>query len=200
MSRAVSLVIAMTTLLLCSTAAAETLYVTDQLYLGLYASKEASGRPLSTVVSGTPLNVLERGARVAKVRTPDGSVGWVKTAYLVADKPARLIVSQLQAQTDTAKKQLAAARKRERAAEARATELQQKTATATRLTSRQSADLQQLREQNQDYRQQAAAYATSVSLPWYLLTSVLALAAGFAAALLWVDRRIRKRHGGFRIY
>ncbi|HEC19360.1 MAG TPA: hypothetical protein ENI97_08450 [Gammaproteobacteria bacterium] len=39
-----------------------------------------------------------------------------------------------------------------------------------------------------------------VGLEWLLVLSVLALFAGIIIGITWLDRRIRQRHGGFRIY
>src|SRR5262245_60495077 len=82
-------------------ASAETAYVTDSLRLGLYAEPDASGSPAQNLVSGTALEVLERTQGYARVRTPAGSEGWVKAAYLVDEKPAQLRVAELEAELAT---------------------------------------------------------------------------------------------------
>ncbi|MDT8383432.1 MAG: TIGR04211 family SH3 domain-containing protein [Gammaproteobacteria bacterium] len=40
----------------------------------------------------------------------------------------------------------------------------------------------------------------SVAIEWFLGGLFSALLIGFVAGLLWLDRRLRRRHGGFRIY
>ena len=70
-------------------ASAETLYVTDSLRLALYESEDLSDKPLANLVSGTPVQLLERSTSLARVRTAAGEEGWVKASYLVPDKPAR---------------------------------------------------------------------------------------------------------------
>ena len=44
---------------------------------------DTSERPFENLVSGTALEVLERTSNYARVRTPDGQEGWVKSDYLV---------------------------------------------------------------------------------------------------------------------
>ena len=70
-------------------ASAETLYVTDSLRLALYASEEMNDKPLANLTSGAAVQLLERDASLARVRTAAGEEGWVKATYLVPEKPAR---------------------------------------------------------------------------------------------------------------
>src|SRR5262245_65020394 len=94
--------VAIAILLGCATsAAAETAWVTDSLRLGLYAEPDASGSPSQNLQSGAALEVLERTQGYARVRTAAGSEGWVKSAYLVDEKPAQLRVAELEAELAT---------------------------------------------------------------------------------------------------
>lgn len=76
---------------------AETVYVTDQLRLGLYAGEGATGQRLKLLSSGDQLEVVERQSHFARVTTQDGVTGWVKAAFLVDEKPAALIVAETEA-------------------------------------------------------------------------------------------------------
>jgi SH3 domain protein len=40
----------------------------------------------------------------------------------------------------------------------------------------------------------------NVSINWFLISLLAALIAGFVVGIIWLDKRIRQRHGGFRIY
>ena len=84
-------------LLLAAPVMAETVYVTDQLRLGLFAGEQASGQRLRMLASGDALEVVERRGNFARVTTADGVTGWVKAAFLVKDKPAALIVAETEA-------------------------------------------------------------------------------------------------------
>ena len=56
-------------------ASAETAYVTGNLRLGLHAASDTSDRPFESLLSGTPMEVLERRTNYARVRLADGSLG-----------------------------------------------------------------------------------------------------------------------------
>ena len=75
-------------------AVAETAYVTDNLRLGLHAAEDTSDRAFRFLESGQPMEILVRDRNYANVRLPDGTEGWVKSAYLVDEKPAKLIVAE----------------------------------------------------------------------------------------------------------
>ena len=97
-------------LLLPLIAAAETAYVTDNLRLGLHQAEDTSDRAFRYLDSGQPMEILIRGGSYANVRLPDGTEGWVKSAYLVDEKPAKLIVAETIAERDTLVTELEQAR------------------------------------------------------------------------------------------
>jgi SH3 domain protein len=90
------ILIFMALLPMIATAAEKTVYVTDELRLGLYDGEQTTGRPFQTLLSGAKLDVLERALMTVRVRTEDGVEGWVKTAYLVDTEPARRRVAALE--------------------------------------------------------------------------------------------------------
>jgi SH3 domain protein len=180
--------------------AQETRYVTDILQLGLYASQDASGSPIRTLVSGTEVTILERIPNFARVRTADGEEGWVKSAFLVAEKPAKLRVAETQARAAELEQQLeetiaardaALADARQAAADA---ELEVGAAGAS------SARLARLQEENEAYEARIEQYRGALPWPWVAGALFVALAAGFMAGYWWLDASIRRRHGGFRVY
>ena len=79
-------------LLLPVFAAAETAYVTDTLRLGLHQAADTSDRAFRSLESGQEFEVLSRSRLYAHIQLPDGTQGYVKAAYVVSEKPARLIV------------------------------------------------------------------------------------------------------------
>lgn len=187
--------------LLCVSAGAqETRYVTDILQLGLFANQDGSGQATRNLVSGTEVAVLERIPNFARVRTPDGDEGWVKSAFLVVDKPAQLIVAETEARIGELEAELAARTEELNEAASgygdRLAEADRKIAEAASL----QAELVQLREQNQAYAEQIDLYRGSVPWPWAVGAAILALGAGLVGGYWWLDNRIRRRHGGFRVY
>ena len=181
-------------------AVAETAYVTDNLRLGLHQSENTSDRAFRMLDSGQALEILYRDGNYANVQLPDGMQGFVKAAYLVSDKPARLIVAETIAERDALRDELNATKEAlaEPAAAIAALE-SQRDELSTSLANAQSqvADLQ---EQNESLSGLQERYKGSLPLSWVAVALAVVLVAGFLLGNWWVDHRIRKRHGGIRIY
>ena len=183
-----------------SIARADTMYVTDLLRLGIHQAPDTSDRPFRTLVSGTRVEVLERATNYALVRLDDGREGWVKSAYLVSDKPARLVVEEIEAEYGGFQGQLDAARDAQRAAEDKAAELAAEMSSAENNSATARATLQRLQEENETFKDRLASYRGSMPLTWVGLAVVVSLVGGFLSGLWWLDYLSRRRHGGFRIY
>jgi SH3-like domain-containing protein len=184
-------------LLLCALAApaarAETLYVVEQLVVNVNSAPDASAERIATVKSGEGVEALERVRDQVHVKLAGGKDGWIRASYLSADEPlrprlaertaevARLRedVSRLQAQLDAAAGGGAAAAAP--AAPAVATE-----------------------DSASPPPQALFAGATEEHprrvWPWALGAALLALCVGFALGALVLDRHIRRKYGGLRIY
>ncbi len=179
--------------------AAETVYVTDMLYLGLREAPEESSRQLATLTSGTRLEVLDRRKHYAQVRTPDGQVGWAKSAYLVTETPPRLILEKLRAQNGSLEQRLGASQQALEKAKKDLAKAREELAALQQGAESDRAALSRLREKNEASRQRAAANGLSVPASWALGAAAGCLAVGLMGGRAWLDRTIRKRHGGFRI-
>jgi hypothetical protein len=83
-----AIAIVITVLLPAVSHAQRTLYVTDQIDLGLFASERLDGEPVAELASGTALLVLEQTEGAVHVQAPDGQEGWVSPERLVEAKPA----------------------------------------------------------------------------------------------------------------
>ena len=76
-------------LLIPMTGMAATKYVSDQLVITLRTGQGNQFQIIKTLPSGTLLTVLEETQTgYTKVRTSDGTEGWVRTQYLSDDPPA----------------------------------------------------------------------------------------------------------------
>jgi len=181
-------------------AAAETVYVTDILRLGLHQAADTSDRPFENLVSGAELEVLERTPNFTRVRTVDGQEGWVKSAYLVEEKPAQLRVAELEAELTVMRKESADARNARLNAEDEASRLGKQMAASTDSTEAIQDTIARLKQDNESYEARLENYRGSLPLTWVAAALVVALIAGFVAGLWWLDALIRRRHGGFRIY
>ena len=187
-------------LLLPILAAADTAYVTDNLRLGLHAAEDTSDRAFRFLDSGQEMEILVRDRNYANVRLPDGTEGWVKAAYLVEEKPAKLVVAETIAERDALAAELAQAR--ESFAEPAQTidRLRGESEDLTARLEAAQAEASDLREEVAAIQGLKEQYRGAVPLKWVGGVIVVCFVLGFLAALWWSDRQNRKRHGGIRVY
>jgi hypothetical protein len=189
-------------LLLCALAApaarAETLYVVEQLVVNVNSAPDASGERIATVKSGEGVEALERVRDQVHVKLAGGKDGWIRASYLSADEPlrprlaertaevARLRedVSRLQAQLDAARSPVGAAPGGGAAASAPAAVATEDSASPPPRALFAGATEEHPRR----------------VWPWALGAALLALCVGFALGALVLDRHIRRKYGGLRIY
>jgi len=79
---------------------AATAYVSDELVLGVYAEQNNQGERLSTLHSGANVETLQVNGDYTQVRLNDGTIGWVKSAYLTTQEPATVRVKKLEDELD----------------------------------------------------------------------------------------------------
>lgn len=186
-------------LMACPAAWAETLYVTDILRLGLHRASDTSDSPFRILASGDALEILERSTYYARVRTDDGTEGWVKASYLTDEKPAQARLAELTAARDRLQAEVAALT----ADLARTDEaLAQVGAERDRLAQRADtaeAEALALRDDNAALSGEVEANRYSVRAHWVALAALVMLGGGFAGGWWYADAKQRARHGGFRI-
>ena len=186
--------------LVAANASAETAYVTDLLRLGLHAAQDTSDQPFQTLVSGTELEVLQRVPNFARVRTQEGREGWVKSAYLVDEKPARLIVSETEAELDRVRAEAVRADNARSAAEAEMAALLSDTESKVGKVISMESSIERLSAENEVYAARLETYRGAVPLSWAAAAFGVALVGGFCLGLWALDTYVRRRHGGFRVY
>jgi len=179
---------------------AETAYVTDILRLGLHRAEDTNDQPFRNLVSGTELEILERTPNFARVRTVDGEIGWVKSAYLVLDKPAQARVAETEAALAALQAQVDRSNAARQAAERELAQLSQQVDATAASSDAIESTLTRLKEENESYEGRLDLYRGSVPIVWVLGAIVVALIGGFVAGLAWIDYASRRRHGGFRVY
>lgn len=181
-------------------ASAETAYITDNLRLGLHQAADTSDRAFQTLESGQELEIISRDRNYANVRLPDGAEGYVKAAYLVFDKPAKLIVSQTQVANDALRGELEEIKAAFAAPAATIDLLEQQLAESKTAANEAAALATSLSSELENYRQRQDQYKYSLPLTWVGGAMFVCLLVGFLAGLWWIDNRSRARHGGIRIY
>lgn len=181
-------------------AAAQTAYVTDVLTLGLHEAEDTSDRPFRTLISGTELQILRRVPNYAFVETPDGAQGWVRSAFLVDDKPARLRVAEVEAALEIMREELESAQQAQLAAEQETARIRLNMQAGDDSTDAVLDTIERLEARTRNYEQRIETYRGSLPRTWVLAALVVTLIAGFLAGMWCLDALIRRRHGGFRTY
>lgn len=181
-------------------AAAQTVYVTDNLRLGLYEAADTSGRPFRMLESGQEMAILTRDRNYANVRLPDATEGWVKNAYLVEEKPAKLIVAEITAERDALIADLDATRQSFAAPAATIDALRAEVAEAETQINDARSRIDELEAENAGFQGLKEQYRGSLPLSWVAAAILVCLIAGILLGMWWADRQSRMRHGGIRIY
>ena len=180
--------------------AQDTMFVTDIVQLGLHRAEDTSDTPYRNLVSGTEVTVLERVPNYARIRTPDGDEGWVRSFYLIDDKPARTRVAELEAATESLEEQLSVAVAERDAAAEDASEFVEEAALELAAVDASRETMARLQQENQEYQARFELYRGALPWPWVVAALVVALGAGFFLGYWWLDASIRRRYGGFRVY
>jgi len=186
--------------LLPMVAAAETAYITDNLRLGLHQAPDTSDRAFRMLDSGQALEIISRDRNYANVRLPDGAQGYVKAAYLVADKPAKLIVAETISERDALLVELEETKRSFAAPAATIKGLKDQAAELESKLDSAETQIADLKDENASIQGMKERYKGSLPLTWVAGATAVCLIGGFLLGLWWVDHRSRKRHGGIRIY
>ncbi len=187
-------------ILLPLVAGAETAYVTDNLRLGLHQSADTSDRAFRTLESGQELEILSRDRNYASVTLPDGTKGNVKVAYLVFDKPAKLIVAETQAALDALQSELKSTKAAFAAPAATIASLETRLVASEATVESSTARVSELSAAVDGFQKRHEQYKFSLPFKWVGGAMFVCLLAGFLGGLWWIDHSSRKRHGGIRIY
>ena len=181
-------------------AAAETAYITDNLRLGLHQAEDTSDRAFRMLESGQQLEIISRDRNYANVQLPDGARGYVKAAYLVDDKPAKLIVAETAAERDALAAELEELKRSFAGPAATIQALKDESAELSQKLTGADSEVEALRAENASIQGLKQRYKGSLPLSWVGAAIGVCLIGGFLIGLWWVDYSSRRRHGGVRIY
>ena len=192
--------------LLAGRVTAATAYVSDELVLGVYAGENGQGQRLATLHSGAKLETLGVNGEFTQVRLNDGTIGWVKSAYLTTREPATVRVKQLEEELDSRRATTpalaeAAARSEVEQLKRALTAKQSELDDARRaLASPAAASGRATAGGAAPGGAMASVSATSAQLWIWGLSIPLALACGFWLGYAALARRIKHKFGGLKVY
>ncbi|MCJ7557660.1 MAG: TIGR04211 family SH3 domain-containing protein [Gammaproteobacteria bacterium] len=179
---------------------AETVYVTDELTLRLQAEPTDASAVVATLRSGDRLELLDKAGFFALVKTADGKQGWAKAGYLIAERPARARLQEMETELQALRAVAEPAQTELAKAQEQAVDLTQKLQASQRELSERGATIEQLEWDIAEYKQQLGIGDWKISWRWAAAAVLFAMLAGLALGMWWFDYRSRNRHGGFRIH
>ena len=92
--------------LLAPAAGAASVYITDQLNVGLHEDKTLDSPIVVVLPSGTQLQLVKKEDNLSFVNSKDGVSGWIDNSYLMTDPPPTAQLKTLAARNSALEKQL----------------------------------------------------------------------------------------------
>jgi len=87
---------------------ADTRYVSDRLVISVRDGQDQNAAVLGYLETAAPVEILEEKGDFLKIRTEDGIEGWVRTQYIVSEKPKALIIDDLKNEIEALHKEIKA--------------------------------------------------------------------------------------------
>jgi hypothetical protein len=199
------------------------IYVIEQLVVSVASAPGPDGERIGQVKSGDKLDLIERQGEEAHVRLPGGKEGWIKASYLSTEEPLQHRLTERTAEVEKLKQdgerlkqdvgrlesQLAASRVAHNVVPAPlstsgATPAGTPKAANARTETIPPAVADALSGGSTPMRETVFLRSPERTgqTPWPLVlgTSFVMLLAGFVLGWKTLDRRIRQKYGGLRIY
>lgn len=169
--------------------AADVLYVVEQVVVSLNSTADGSGERVASLKSGDRVELLERAGESVHVRLPDGREGWLRAIYVSGDEPMRPRLQRSDSEVARLK------------AEVSRLEAQASAAASLSATAPAAAATAPAATTTEEPRGLFGAEPGPRRVwPWALTSALVALLLGFAIGWRMLDRSIRKKYGGLKIY
>jgi hypothetical protein len=195
-------------LLVALAAQGQTLYVTDKLQAVVYAQPSLEGNQVRILESGDAVELVSREGDSARIRLDDGSEGWIASSYLVVDIPATRQLPALTAENERLRASVRtdpAASNELKTLKDRNAQLQAELAAAQRdLDAAQAKPAAPAAARPDDEIPVDTVRPASRSRLFSILALVVGAAAALALGFWWgystLERRVRRKYGGLKVY
>jgi hypothetical protein len=181
---------------------AETLYVIEQLMVNVNSAPDATGERVTTIKSGDAVEVLDRQGDQVHVHLGNGTEGWVRKSYLSEQEPLQHRLTERNAEVEKLKQEVARLESAVAAAKGASTATPPATASPAAAPAARAEDNAVAPEPGHE----PPYFMTPPDAPahpvwhWALGSFVVALGLGYVLGWYMLDRRIRRKYGGLRIY
>ncbi len=171
-------------------AGADALYVIEQLVVSVNSAPDGGGERVAALKSGDRVELIERTGDAVHVRLANGRDGWLRSSYLSADEPLRPRLQRSEAEVSALKADVSRLEAQLKAASGVHAAPPPPPAAPEEAAAAAPAPL---------FNAAAETPAPHV-WAWAVLSTVLALGVGFALGWRMLDRSIRRKYGGLKIY
>lgn len=168
--------------------AAEYVYISDNLRVGVRKEPVSGIPPISVVFTGMRLEVHDRADGYVKITTDKGVSGWIKDIYVTEKAPAIIQLNEFRVKYDKLKKEIAEGNKTNEILEKANLALNEK--------------LDQLKAERREWSRERASLIASQykKSSWFWIIEVIVLiVVSFGAGILWYKTHVMKRLGGLRV-
>lgn len=167
--------------------AAEFVYISDSLRVGVRSEPVNSVPPIGVVLTGMKLEVLESQDGYLKIKTDKNLTGWIKDIYVTKTPPAMIQLNKLKSKYDKLKSEVSKG--------GETTDILEKANVAL------NEQIDELKQQRREWQRERAGMLASQhsdsSVFWYIIIVVL-MGISFGAGILWHRNLVMKRLGGLR--
>ncbi len=171
-----------------SATAAEYVYISDNLRVGVRTEPASAIPPISVVFTGMRLKVHEKSEGYVKITTDKGVTGWIKDIYVTKKAPAIIQLNALRVKYDKLKKELSAGNDS-------AAILEKANLSLNRQMEEMKAEQ---REWSTERAQLMASQYKESSWIW-LVEILILIVVSFVAGIFWYKTHVMKRLGGLRV-
>lgn len=171
-----------------SVSAADYVYISDNLRVGVRKEPVSSVPPISVVFTGMRLEVHDKVDGYVKITTDKGVEGWIKDIYVTKKAPAIIQLNAFRVKYEKLKKEIA--------------QNSDTNAILEKANLALNEQLDDLKAERREWTRERASLLASQykksSWVWIIEIIVLILVS-FAAGILWYKAHVMKRLGGLRL-
>lgn len=180
----INIIIAGLLFCLTSISQAGTLYIDDNLRVGVRSEHSSQSAPFKVINSGATVELIKKSGDYSYIRTSDGKKGWVRSRYLSKTPPAKLLLQELEVEHNKTQQELA--------------QLQQKLKTTDSEKQQLSHSLEFLNKDIKILNNKLAELTPDKdNTLFFLATTFIAfLALAFTLGILWNKQQVAKKLGG----
>jgi len=173
-------------LLFCLTtiSQAATLYIGDNLRVGVRSDNNSQTPPFKVITSGTKVEFLKADGNYSYVRTSDGKKGWIRSIYLSKTPPAKILLQEMELAYNKTRQELE--------------QLQQKLKNTDSEKQKLSHSLELLNKDIKMLNSKLAELAPNKNntLTFLITTFLVLLVLAFTLGILWNKQQVAKKLGG----